>query len=209
MFESVWQQLSATSWIEWLGTLTGITGVYLSIKEKVVAWLLFIVCYAAYVILSYQAELYAAVQMNAVFIIISIYGWLSWSKSTLHSETAVVIARTPKAGRVTALIFIGIGTSGFGWALDTFTLAFMPYLDALAMTCAFTAQWMLSRKYVENWLCWIVADLIYVGLWSAQGYLVSAGLFTLFIGLATRGWWEWQRQLKNTLPNPAQASGVA
>ena len=73
--QTIIDQLLATSWIEWLGTITGVVGVYLSIKEKVVAWLLFIVCYSAYVYLSWQAELYAALKMHVVFIVISIYGW--------------------------------------------------------------------------------------------------------------------------------------
>ena len=67
-------QVLATSWIEWLGTLTGILGVYLSIKEKIAAWPLFILCYTAYVTLSWEAGLLAALLMNLVFIALSIYG---------------------------------------------------------------------------------------------------------------------------------------
>ncbi|MEC8405386.1 MAG: nicotinamide riboside transporter PnuC [Verrucomicrobiota bacterium] len=196
MLENTWQQVATTSWIEWLGTLTGIIGVYFSIKEKISAWYLFLVCYAVYIYLSYHAGLYAAVAMNAAFIVISFYGWLNWSRAFTKGITSINISKTPKNGRIAALAFIFFGTIGFGGALYYFTSAYMPYLDAFALCNAFTAQWMLSRKYVENWLFWILADIIYLGLWWAQGYLISAILFTIFISLAIRGWLEWRRQMK-------------
>ena len=194
--QTVIDQLCATSWIEWTGTVTGIVGVYLSIKEKIVAWFLFILCYAAYVYLSWEAGLYAALKMNTAFILISIYGWLSWSKKTAESQNGRDIAHTPRSKLLIAACFILAGSLGFGWGLSSFTQAYMPYLDAFAMSCAFTAQWMLSRKYIENWLCWIVADIIYTGLWGAQGYYVSVGLFSIFILLALKGWFEWNSLLR-------------
>ena len=196
MLENAWQQVTATSWIEWLGSLAGIIGVYFSIKEKIAAWALFLVCYAVYIYLSYQAELYAAVAMNAFFIVISIYGWLNWSTVLTTSIASINISKAPKNGLIVALTFIFFGTIGIGGALNIFTSAYMPYLDACALCSSFTAQWMLSRKYVENWFFWILADLIYLGLWLAQGYLVSAILFTIFISLATRGCLEWRRKIE-------------
>lgn len=196
MLENAWQQVTATSWIEWLGSLAGIIGVYFSIKEKIAAWALFLVCYAVYIYLSYQAELYAAVAMNAFFIVISIYGWLNWSTALTTGIASINISKATKNGLIVALTFIFFGTIGIGGALHIFTSAYMPYLDACALCSSFTAQWMLSRKYVENWFFWILADLIYLGLWLAQGYLVSAILFTIFISLATRGWLEWRRKIQ-------------
>ena len=196
MLENAWQQVTATSWIEWLGSLAGIIGVYFSIKEKIAAWALFLVCYAVYIYLSYQAELYAAVAMNAFFIVISIYGWLNWSTALTTGIASINISKATKKGLIVALTFIFFGTIGIGGALHIFTSAYMPYLDACALCSSFTAQWMLSRKYVENWFFWILADLIYLGLWLAQGYLVSAILFTIFISLATRGCLEWRRKIE-------------
>ena len=192
MLDTIWSQIVATSWMEWLGTITGVAGVYLSIKEKTVAWLLFVTCYVAYVFLSYQAELFATLLMNAVFIFISIYGWFSWSKPTDSTTARRTISHIPKGQLAGVAGFITVGAIGFGWALDYTTEAFLPYFDALAMCSAFTAQWMLSRKYVENWLFWTIANLIYIGLWGMQGYYVTVGLFSIFIFLAIKGWRDWR-----------------
>jgi nicotinamide mononucleotide transporter len=197
MLDTIWTQLVATSWIEWLGTVTGVTGVYLSIKEKTVAWVLFIICYSCYVFLSIQADLFAALMMNAVFIFISIYGWISWSKAKHSTEPGRAISRAPKVHLVPVGGFIIAGTFGFGWALNHYTEAFLPYVDAFAMCSAFTAQWMLSRKYLENWLFWTIANTIYIGLWAAQGYYVTVGLFSIFIFLALKGWIEWRGIIKS------------
>ncbi|MGC6425070.1 MAG: nicotinamide riboside transporter PnuC [Lentimonas sp.] len=196
MLDTIWSQIVATSWIEWLGTITGVVGVYVSIKEKSIAWLLFISCYAAYIYLSLQADLFAALIMNAMFIVISIYGWLTWTGKIAKDKPERSIQHVPKNKLAAAAGFIIFGAAGLGWLLDTKTEAFLPYLDAFATCCAFTAQWMLSQKYIENWLCWIIADIIYVGLWGAQGYYVSVGLFTIFIVLAIKGWFEWRQSIR-------------
>ncbi|MGJ8638893.1 MAG: nicotinamide riboside transporter PnuC [Opitutaceae bacterium] len=201
MLETIWSQIVATSWIEWLGTVTGIVGVYLSIKEKTAAWLLFIACYAAYVYLSYQAELFAALLMNAVFVVLSIYGWMSWTKSSKETSSSHSIRHIAKKSIAAIACFILFGAGLLGWLLDNYTEAYLPYVDAFATCCAFAAQWMLSQKYVENWLCWMIADVIYIGLWGAQGYYVSVGLFSIFIILAARGWLEWRQIVSSSEPS--------
>lgn len=196
MLDTIWPQIVATSWIEWLGTVAGVAGVYLSIKEKTIAWLFFIICYSAYVYLSFEAGLFAALLMNSIFIVISIYGWLSWTKSTQVVDTANKVGNVPRSLLYRVLFFILILTVVLGWTLNAYTEAYLPYLDAFATSCAITAQWMLSRKYIENWICWICADSIYIYLWGVQGYYVSVGLFVIFIGLAIKGWFEWRALIR-------------
>ena len=196
MLENAWQQVATTSWIEWLGTLTGIIGVYFSIKEKIAAWSFFLVCYAVYIYLSYQAGAIRGNSYECRFYHNFVLRMAKLVEPFTSRIASINISKTPRNGRIAALTFIFFGTIGFGAAIHYFTSAYMPYLDAFAMCNAFTAQWMLSRKYVENWLFWILADLIYLGLWWAQGYLISAILFTIFISLAIRGWLEWKRQME-------------
>jgi nicotinamide mononucleotide transporter len=192
MFEAIASELASVQPAEWLGMLTGVTGVYLSIKEKLLAWPLFILCYATYVFLSWQAALYATLLLNTAFIFISVYGWLNWLKATHTSHPKVRIQHTPpRLLKRCAFIVLSFSLI-LGGALDYYSEAYLPYLDAFATSCAFAAQWMLSRKYIENWICWILADCIFVCLWATQGYYVSAVLFLMFIMLAIKGWLEWK-----------------
>ncbi|MGB1127335.1 MAG: nicotinamide riboside transporter PnuC [Opitutales bacterium] len=192
MLDPFIEQIAATDWVEWLGMATGIVGVWLSIKEKLAAWLLFIVCYSSYAYIGYSFKLHAFMGMNVVFIGISIYGWMRWSSKKSGEEHELPLARTnPKHWPYVGL-FLTFGTLGVGWLLSSLDHAQWPYLDALATSCAFTAQWMLSRKQIETWLFWIVTDIIYLGIFASGQSWPSVILFAVFIILAIKGWNKWR-----------------
>jgi nicotinamide mononucleotide transporter len=192
MLEMLCEQLLATTIWEWLGIVTGISGVLLSIKEKLAAWPLFILCYAAYVYISYQYGLKAFMMMNAVFIGISIYGWYKWSQQRSDAGTEVAISHTPVKQLGIAIGLLLLSTVVIGGTLERLGEAQHPYPDAFATSCGFVAQWMLSRKHIETWIFWIITDLIYIRLLGEQGSLTSVILFAVFIVLAIKGWRDWR-----------------
>ena len=144
MIEYIWNQLNSVPLVEWLGMLTGVTGVYLSIKEKLLAWPFFILCYASYVYLSWQATLYSNLLLNIVFIFISIYGWLNWSNASKERTPKVHIETIPRPLLIRCILFICCFSLILGRLLDHYSQAYLPYLDAFATSCAFVAQLMLS-----------------------------------------------------------------
>lgn len=192
MLDQFLNQIAATSWVEWLGMATGMVGVWLSIKEKIAAWPLFILCYGSYVYISYHFGLHAFMGMNVVFIGISVYGWVKWSGRSRGDAPELPVSRTAKAHWPFVGLFIILATIAIGWLLAKRGEANLPYLDAFATCCGFTAQWMLSRKQIETWLFWIVTDIIYLGIFLQGQSWPSVILFTVFIGLAIKGWKEWQ-----------------
>jgi nicotinamide mononucleotide transporter len=198
MLHTLWAQLLATTPPEWIGIVTGITGVYLSIKEKLAAWPLFIFCYAAYIYISYQYGLKAFMMMNAIFIGISIYGWYKWSQRTPGTEEHVHVSHTPLKQLCIALALLALSTAAIGGILDRLGEAQVPYWDAFATSCGFVAQWMLSRKHVETWIFWIITDLIYIRLLGEQGSLTSVVLFSVFIVLAIKGWNDWRTSMSTS-----------
>ncbi len=198
--ETLIDQIQQTSLVEWLGTITGLLGVYLSIKEKVLAWPFYILCYALYTYLSVSAGLYAAMVLNACFIPISLYGWWQWSRTSSEDATGAATQEL-SIGRLRGIplawtIAIGIaGTVGIGALLSHYTEGTAPYLDAFATTLSFLAQWMLSKKYIENWLAWIAADLAFMILWGSQGYWVAVAMFIVFTALAVMGYASWKKEI--------------
>ncbi len=149
--DTLWLQLKAISPIDWFAMLTGIVGVWLSIKEKIAAWPLFILCYAAYVYISFRSGYYAFGGMNIIFVGVAAYGWFKWASSG-NAETGepVAIAHLPARTRLSIAALICLGTLSIGWLLSFSGEARLPYFDAFATSCALCAQWMLSRKYAEN-----------------------------------------------------------
>ncbi len=200
--ETFLNQIQQTSLVEWLGTVTGLIGVYLSIKEKVLAWPFFIICYGSYAYLGYSASLYAAMALNICFIPIAIYGWRQWSRRKESTEVQnemgqeLHISSIPKATLGWAIAIGVVGTLVIGTLLSRFTEGTLPYLDSFATTTSFLAQWMLSKKYIQNWLTWIAADLAFVILWSSQGYWVAVVMFLVFMTLAVFGYSSWKKEVR-------------
>ena len=191
-------QLSSISIIDWFAMLTGIVGVYLSIKEKILAWPLFILCYATYVYISLRGNYYAFGGMNVIFALVAAYGWFGWSKSSKKRGGEIHISHLAPALRWIVAAFICVGTLGLGYLLELTGEARFPYYDAFAATCSLSAQWMLSRKYIENWIFWILADIVYLSFFIKDGIWPSVVLFTVFIFLAIKGWIEWKTIIKKT-----------
>tara|TARA_B110000037_G_scaffold216821_1_gene276648 strand:+ start:1412 stop:2026 length:615 start_codon:yes stop_codon:yes gene_type:complete len=193
-------QIQQTSTVEWLGTVTGIIGVYLSIKEKALAWAFFIICYGLYVYLSFSASLFAAMALNACFIPIAIYGWWQWSRTEKNDEKPnpkgeLQISSLSATALVSTSVIAIVGTIAIGTLLTRYTEGADPYLDAFATTMSIIAQWMLGRKYIQNWIAWITADLTFVVLWGSQGYWLAVAMFLIFTALAVYGYVSWKKEM--------------
>lgn len=196
VFDTLYTQLAATSWVDWLGMAAGITGVYLSIKEKIAAWPLFITCYSCYVYISYRLGLHAFMGMNIAFIAISLYGFWTWGQQRRGPVKELPITRTKVAHWPLVGLFLLAGTLVIGWWLGSNGEAHLPYLDAFASCCGLLAQWMLSRKHIETWIFWIFSDIVYLGIFVAGQSWPSVILFSVFIVLAVKGWREWWPSLR-------------
>lgn len=177
--------------IDWFAMLAGICGVWLSIKEKVLAWPLFILCYAAYIYISIRSNYYAFAGMNIIFVGVAIYGWFKWAKSDEDTQSSVHISHVAPRHWLMIGLLIGVGTLGIGGLLSASGEARLPYLDAFATSAALAAQWMLSRKHIESWAFWIVSDCVYLSFFFNDRIWPSVVLFIAFIGLAVKGWLEW------------------
>jgi nicotinamide mononucleotide transporter len=194
--DTLLNQLGAISPIDWLAMATGITGVYLSIKEKIFAWPLFILCYGCYVYISFRGNYFAFGGMNILFVAIASYGWFKWASAKHGADEKVKVSHLNPRCRWAVAAFVCLGTFGLGWLLSRSGEARLPYYDAFATCCALSAQWMLSRKHIENWYLWIIADSVWLVFFINDRIWPSVFLFTVFIGLAIKGSLEWKARLK-------------
>ncbi len=195
--DSFLTQLSDINPIDWFAMVTGMLGVYLSIKEKVFAWPLFILCYAAYVYISFRGNYFAFGGMNIIFVVVAGYGWFKWAKPrNTRDGSEIQISHLAPKHRWLVATFICTGTVVLGGLLASTGEARLPYYDAFATSCALSAQWMLSRKHIENWILWMLADTVYLCFFFNDQIWPSAILFTVFIFLAIKGWREWKAIIK-------------
>ncbi len=184
-----------TSPLEVFGFLAGAICVYLNTRQNVLGWFFGIINSILYTYVFWQVQLYADMSLQAYYFITSIYGWWMWLYGGKRHD-GVSVSNTPRALYLLfAFLFFG-GTMLWGYLLGNFTNASLSYLDSALTIASLIAQWMMARKYIENWLIWIVADVFYTGLYWYKGLELTSILYLVFTLLAISGYYQWKRDIK-------------
>jgi nicotinamide mononucleotide transporter len=181
--------------IEVVGALTGVAAVWLTTRQKIWCWPVGIVSVALYVAVFYDARLYATMGLQVLYVGLAIYGWYAWGRGGPGSGPL----RVSRASRRTLAVAFGVGlalTLGLGAWLGRHTDEALPFTDAAVTSFSLVAQWMQTRKLIENWWLWLAVDVVYVAINVSQGLLPTAGLYAIFTALAVAGLREWRRTME-------------
>lgn len=191
--------------LEWIAAIAGVVSVYLSARENIWSWPTGIVNVGLYIIVFRRAGLYSDTGLQVVYLVLSIYGWYEWLYGG-KNRTELAVSR---ATRRDWLLSIPLGLV-FWIALGTYTARLqgvaLPYADSGLTTLSLVAQWMLTRKRLENWMLWIVADTLYVPMYLYKHLPVTAALYIVFLVLAAiglRAWWRSYKEQPTAEPLPA------
>jgi nicotinamide mononucleotide transporter len=181
--------------LEIAGVVTGIVAVWLTTREKVWCWPIGIVSVLLFVAVFYRARLYGAMGLQVVYVGLSAYGWYAWSKGG-QGHAPLRVSRSSLPLLAVATIAGTLATVGLATWLGRQTDEAMPLTDAGTTAFSLVAQWMQTRKLIENWWVWLVVDIVYVVMNVTQGLFWTAGLYAVYCGLAVAGLLEWRRSLK-------------
>lgn len=175
------------------GVALGLLYLWLEYKADIRLWIVGVIMPAVNGVLYYMSGLYADMGMNCYYILAGIYGWIVWNNK--RPEKQYPIAHTPLRMAIPLTIATSALWAAIWFILVRFTNSNVPVLDALTTAMSITAMWMLSRKYVEQWLVWLAVDAITVGLYIYKGIPLTASLYALYTALAVVGYRKWLRQL--------------
>ncbi len=199
-----WLNQSISLWgigttpLEILGFLTGAICVYLNTRQNVLGWFFGIFNAVLYAAVFWQVRLYADMGLQGYYFLTSIYGWWMW-KFGGASHDGVRVTHTPvRLYPIFALIFL-VATLSWGFLLGKFTDGTLTYADSALTIASLIAQWMMARKYLENWIIWIVADVCYVAMYFYKDLHLTAILYFVFLILAVMGYVQWKRDLKKSV----------
>jgi nicotinamide mononucleotide transporter len=183
--------------LEGIAAAFGVVSVFLSTRQNIWSWPTAIVNVALYTIVFYQGRLYGQMGLQPIYLALSVYGWYQWRHGGAQNSELRVSRASPR------VLMIVAGLTIAGWLLLAAILrqtdAALPWLDALLTSTSLAAQWMMTRKIVENWLLWIAVDLIYVPMFISQGLYATAMLYFAFLFLAVMGFIEWRRSLERRI----------
>lgn len=182
----------ASSALEIWGVVTGLACVWLAARESIWNFPVAIVACVLAAVVYVEARLYSDAGLQAVFIGLSIYGWWLWLRKGPRQEALRVTRTSWQLGLTLAALAI-IFTVTAGYLFKTYTNAAVPYWDNGATAVSLMAQYLLTRKKLENWLLWIAVDVLYVVLYWQRGLALFSVQYAVFLVLAAYGYWEWLR----------------
>jgi nicotinamide mononucleotide transporter len=187
--------------LEIVAALFGAVSVYLSARQRLASWPTAIVNVLLSAVVYYGARLYSDAGLQLVYFALSVYGWYEWRYGGAN-RTELPVTRTPRR-QAPVLAALGVGGAlALGVLTTRYTdvlqhnRAWVPWTDATLTATSLVAQWMMTRKLVENWLVWIAVDVVYVPLLAYKGLYAFAVLYAVFLALAVKGYRDWRRDLR-------------
>lgn len=180
--------------IEIVATTTGLLCVWLTAKENIWAWPIGLINVGCFFFMFWEAKLYADTMLQVFFFILSVYGWIIWLTKREGTKVRPTSKLTPRLMLILGLLLVAV-TLLWGYVLQTYTDASIPYADALIATLSLIAQYLLSSKVLENWLFWIVVDVMSIAMYAYKDLYALAFLYAIFLIIATAGYISWKREL--------------
>ncbi|MBR4844720.1 MAG: nicotinamide mononucleotide transporter [Alistipes sp.] len=178
-----------------VGTLLGLLYLWLEYKANIWVWIVGAVMPMVHGVLYLNSGIYADAAMQLYYVAAGIYGLCVWLRGTKREEKRIDIQFTPKRWIFTLVLVYVLLHLMLYFFLSEFTDSRVPFFDSMSTALSIVAMWMLSRKLVEQWLVWLVVDMISVGLYLYKGIPITAMLYTLYCALAVAGYMRWRRQV--------------
>jgi nicotinamide mononucleotide transporter len=182
----------AKNWLEIAGTIVGFIYLWQEVKASIWLWLTGIVMPAIYTVVFFENGLYADFAIQVYYIAAALYGFLLWEfgkKNQYGDELRIVHTSERQAVwlcAITVALFVPIY-----WILTTYTDSTVPFWDSVTTAMSFVALWMLAKKHVEQWLAWIVIDLISAALYFYKGIYFTSMLYGVYTVVAFYGYRKW------------------
>lgn len=180
--------------LQCVGTALGLLYLWLEYKANIWLWVVGAIMPVVHGVLYLTNGVYADAAMQLYYVLAGIYGLIVW-KSKPKKKSEGRIQHTPKEWILNLVVLYAFFHAELYIFLVEFTDSSVPFFDSMSTALSIVAMWMLSRKLVEQWLVWLVVDMISVGLYLYKGIPITAGLYTLYSALAVAGYFRWRRQV--------------
>ncbi|MAL18578.1 MAG: nicotinamide mononucleotide transporter [Balneola sp.] len=196
IIEGIINGIIQTTTLEWIAVATGLMSVWFSMKENILVYPTGIISVLIYVYLAFQYKLYADMGVNFYYFVMSVYGWYFWlhPKSKDREQVRVTI-NNQKENLITAALLLGSFAILY-FVLTNFTDSDVPFWDSTTTSFAIAGMWLMARKKIENWVAWIITDIISVPLYFYKGLVLTSFQFLIFTGLAFAGYLAWKKSME-------------
>ena len=190
--------------VEWLAVISSVLYVILAAHNNRWCWPAALVSTTLYTAIFYEFYLWSDSLLQVYYFGMAIYGWFCWRNNPkkANNETPLVVNEKAISFHITAVLACAVLSVALGIFMDRVTPTHFPYLDAATTVFALFATYLVTQKVLENWLYWIVIDLVSIYLYVEKDLLPTAFLFGFFTLFAGYGYLKWRKCLSTEQLEP-------
>ncbi len=181
------------TWLELVAVALALAMVGLNMRVNPLGWPLAIASSLLYFLLFWDSRLYGEAGLQIFFVAVALWGWWQWLRGTMDDGSALRVRALAPREAARCAIALALAWPALAMFLDLRTDSDVPWFDAFPTAASLVGQWLLGRKYVENWPVWLVVNLVSVALFAFKGLWLTVLLYAVFVVLSAAGWRAWRR----------------
>jgi nicotinamide mononucleotide transporter len=193
----IWQfieEISQTTWFEFVAVITGITSVIFSRKENILVYPVGMISTGIFVWIYVTHGLYADASVNFYYTVMSIIGWIMWSRKA-EGKSVLKITASTKKDWILALLFFSVCWAVLYFLLSRYTDSTVPIADSFTSGAAFTGMLLMNKKKLENWTWWIITNLASIPLNYYKHLVFTSFEYLVLLILAVMGYITWRKKM--------------
>lgn len=172
----------------------------LAVRENVLCWLFAFLSTAIYTVLFWDVSLLMESALNVYYMAMAVYGWYQWTRGGTNGDElphALAVRSMSGSQHVLVIAAIVVLSAISGYLLGEHSTAAWPYVDSFTTWASVITTYLVTRKYLQNWLYWIVIDAVSVPLYIDRGLNLTALLFVAYVVIAVVGYFKWRDHFRN------------
>ena len=206
-FSEIYQQfidgMKDTSRLEYIAVFTGIASVWFSRLENIWVYPTGLINTIIYIYISFKGGLLGEASVNFYYTVMSIYGWLLWTRKDQEHKPILHISKASKKEWLVQLSFFAVFYIIIFFVLTylkkDFAPGAIPWADAFASATAFTGMWLMTKKKVESWYWWIATNIASIPLYFVKHYVFTSVYYVVLLIMAVFGLLEWLKRTRTTI----------
>lgn len=191
--------------MELAAVVSSLLYVVLAAKGNLWCWPAAFISTALYTAIFYDVYLLMDSLLQIYYMAMAIYGWICWQKSTQASKqekadktlTKLIVQTWSAKAHGKIILTLALVSLTLGYVMANYTQAQFPYMDAATTVFAVFATYLVANKVVENWIYWLVIDLVSIYIYLEKGLTPTAVLFAFYVVIAAYGYLQWQKMYKS------------
>lgn len=191
---------SPTSWLEVVAAALALVMVGCNMREIHWGWPLAIVSSLLYAFVFAEARIYGDASLQVFFAVVALWGWFQWLRGRRADGSMLQVSRLTVRGALWSLAACAVAWPAVALFLIRFTDTDVPWFDGFATGLSLIGQFLLGRKFIENWIVWLAVNAVSIGLFIHKGLWLTVALYAVFAVLSIAGYFAWRERLQAETP---------